>query len=154
MENKKNKPARKPRKNPSTQKPQRSYIRPATKAATHPVRAQILKALKESDKSTVELESVTGEARYNLYHHLHALEQRDFISYDMRDNKTKLYHLKNRENPEEAVIVLDENDIKKNKDKFKLLINTLSEIQGEKIQAYKRIVNAEICLYYSQKKGK
>lgn len=42
--------------------------------------------------------------------------------------------------------------IKDNKEKFKLLINTLSEIQGEKISSYSRITNAEICLYYSQKK--
>ncbi len=81
----------------------------------HPVRAQILKALKASDKSTVELESITGEARYNLYHHLNALEQADFVGWTMRDNKTKLYHLKNPENPEATVIVFDENDIKSNK---------------------------------------
>ena len=135
-------------------KAKRSYIRPATKAAAHPVRAQILKALKESDKSTVELESITGEARYNLYHHLNALEQRNFISWEMKDNKTKLYCIKNRENPEEAVIILDENDIRDNREKFKLLINTLSEIQGEEITSYEKITNAEICLYYSQKNRK
>lgn len=58
----------------------------------------------------MELEAVTGEARYNLYHHLHESEMRDFISFKMMDNKTKLYRIKSRNNPDEAVIVLDEKD--------------------------------------------
>jgi len=135
-------------------KSSRSYIRPATKAATHPVRAQILKALKASDKSTVELESMTGEARYNLYHHLNALEQADFVGWKMRDNKTKLFHIKNPEKPEATVIVLDKNDIKSNKKSFKALLNVLSEIEGKDIPDFDKITNAEICFYYSRKEGK
>ena len=61
------------------QKPMRSYIKTATKAATHPVRSSILKSLKDSAKSTVELEEITGEARYNLYHHLNLLEDVDLV---------------------------------------------------------------------------
>ena len=131
-------------------KSSRSYIRPATKAATHPVRAQILKALKASDKSTVELESITGEARYNLYHHLNALEQTGFVGWKMRDNKTKQYHLKRTKNPEAKVLVFDKNDIKSNKNHFKALLNVLQEIEGEDIQDIDNISDAEICLYYSR----
>ena len=74
-------------------KTKRSYINPVTKAVTHPVRSIIIEALKEGDKSTVELEKITGENRYNLYHHLNALEQVKLIGWKMLDNKTKLYHL-------------------------------------------------------------
>lgn len=62
----------------------RSYIRSATKAATHPVRSSILKSLKDSPKSTVELEEVTGEARYNLYHHLNSLEDVGLVEWKPR----------------------------------------------------------------------
>jgi DNA-binding transcriptional ArsR family regulator len=135
----------------------RSYIRAEIKAATHPVRAQILKALKASDKSTIELESITGEARYNLYHHLNALEQAGFVGWKMRDNKTKLYQLKNPKNPEATVLVFDKDDIKSNQKRFKALLNVLSEIGGEDIQDIDKITDAEICFYYSRpgkKKGK
>ncbi len=135
-------------------KSSRSYIRPETKAATHPVRAQILKALKAGDKSTVDLESITGEARYNLYHHLNALEQAGFVGWKMRDNKTKLYHSKSPANPEATVLVFDKNDIKSNEKRFKALLNVLREIEGEDIQDVDKITDAEICLYYSRSKKK
>ncbi len=135
-------------------KSSRSYIRPATKAATHPVRAQILKALKGGDKSTVELESITGEARYNLYHHLNALEETGFVGWKMRDNKTKLYHTKSPANPKARVLVFDRNDIKSNEKRFKDLLNVLSEIEGESFEDTDKITEAEICLYYSRPKKK
>lgn len=137
-------------------KSSRSYIRPETKAATHPVRSQILKALKAGDKSTVDLESITGEARYNLYHHLNALEETGFVGWKMRDNKTKLYHLKIPENPEARVLVFDKKDVKNNKKRFQDLLQVLRDIEGEEIKDLDRITEAEICLYYSRpkKKGK
>ena len=135
-------------------KSSRSYIRPETKAVTHPVRAQILKALKAGDKSTVELEAITGEARYNLYHHLNALGQAGFVGWKMRDNKTKLYHLKTPAKPETAVLVFDKEDIKSNEKRFKVLLEVLSDIEGEKIQDLDRISEAEICLHYSRPKKK
>ncbi len=132
----------------------RSYIRAETKAATHPVRAQILKALKASDKSTVELESITGEARYNLYHHLNALEQTGFVGWKMRDNKTKQYYLSTPVNPEAKVLVFDKNDIKDNEKRFKALMEVIAEIGGEDIQDVDKITDAEICLHYSRPKKK
>lgn len=135
-------------------KSSRSYIRPATKAATHPVRAHILKALKTGDKSTVELESITGEARYNLYHHLNALEEAGFVGWKMRDNKTKLFHAKSPAKPKATVLVFDKNDITDKKERFKALLDVLSDIEGEDIQDVDKITDAEICLYYSQPKKK
>jgi len=135
-------------------KSSRSYIRLATKAATHPVRAQILKALKTGDKSTVELESITGEARYNLYHHLNALEEAGFVGWKMRDNKTKLYRAKNPLRPDAKVLVFDKNDIKGNEKRFKALLDVLADIEGEDIQDVDKITDAEICLYYSRPKKK
>ena len=88
---------------PMLNKPSRSYLNPTTKAVAHPVRSQILRALKEGDLSTVELEKITGETRYNLYHHLSALEQVGLIDWTMRDNKTKLYQLRTPETPDVTV---------------------------------------------------
>jgi DNA-binding transcriptional ArsR family regulator len=135
-------------------KSSRSYIRPETKAATHPVRAQILKALKAGDKSTVELESITGEARYNLYHHLNALEDAGFVGWKMRDNKTKLYSAKSPAKSDAAVLVFDKDDIERNEKRFKVLMEVLSDIGGEEIQDLDKITDAEICLHYSRKKKK
>ena len=42
----------------------RSYMADALKAAAHPTRQDILKALEEKPHTTVELEEVTGENRY------------------------------------------------------------------------------------------
>ena len=135
-------------------KTSRSYIRSATKAATHPVRADILKALKEGDKSTVELEQVTGETRYNLYHHLNALEQVGLVGWTMKDNKTKLYHSETPNTPEVAVVILSEADIKGKKEKFNKLIDALGEVEGEVIPNADKITSAEICLYYTWEETK
>ena len=135
-------------------KSSRSYIRAETKAATHPVRAQIIKALKAGDKSTVELESITGEARYNLYHHLNALEHAGFVGWKMRDNKTKLYSAKSTAKSDAAVLVFDKDDIKRNEKRFKVLFEVLSDIEGEDIQDLDKITDAEICLHYSRPKKK
>ncbi len=127
----------------------RSYIRPETKAATHPVRAQILKALKEGDKSTVDLEQTTGETRYNLYHHLNALEQVGLIGWTMRDFKTKLYHSKTPNTPGVAVIILTEEEVRAKKEKFKSFIDALGALEGKDVPDADKVTSAEICLYYT-----
>jgi DNA-binding HxlR family transcriptional regulator len=140
----------------SGRKDSRSYISSVTKAATHPVRSQILKALKEGDKSTVELERVTCETRYNLYHHLNALEQVGLVNWTMRDNKTKLYHASTPNTPEVAVIILSEEDVAAKKGEFQNFLATLGALEGEVIPHPERIKSAEICLYYDweEKKGR
>jgi hypothetical protein len=133
-----------------TIKSSRSYISNTTKAATHPVRSQILKALKEGDRSTVELEAVTGEARYNLYHHLNALEEAGFIGWAMKDNKTKLFHLKARRKPREEVIVLNTTDIQEKPREFRDLVQALANMQGDPIEDFSSITNAEIYVHFSR----
>ena len=135
-------------------KAMRSYIASATKAAIHPVRAQLLKALKEGEKSTVDLEQLTGEARYNLYHHLNALEEVGLIGWTMRDSKTKLFALKTPEAPQAAVVVLDHNDIEQNRQRFNKVMDLLSDIEGERIPNRENVVRAEICLYYDNQEGR
>lgn len=130
-------------------KPSRSYISPTTKAVTHPVRSQILRALKEGDKPTVELEDITGETRYNLYHHLNALEQVGLVGWTMRDNKTKLYRLQTPEAPEVTVTILTEDEVRANQAKFKAFLDTLGGLAGEPVLNADKITGAEICLYYT-----
>lgn len=149
MENKDNKSKR-----PEiTNKGARTYISHATKAAAHPVRWTILKALQQSEKETVELESLTNESRYNLYYHLNELEKADLIEWKMRDNKTKIYRLKAAERPKVAVILLDSEDIQGKPKEFDALIDALSAMEGQEIQLRKDIVKAEICLYYEKSGG-
>ncbi len=133
---------------PMLNKPSRSYLNPTTKAVAHPVRSQILRALKEGDLSTVELEKITGETRYNLYHHLSALEQVGLIDWTMRDNKTKLYQLRTPETPDVTVTILSEEEVKAHREKLKLLVAALEEISGEPILNADKITVAEVCLYY------
>jgi DNA-binding transcriptional ArsR family regulator len=129
-------------------KPERSYINTATKAATHPVRSTILKSLKDSPRSTVELERITGEARYNLYHHLNLLEQVGLVHWELGDSKTKVYSLLKPKRPEVAVIILDEHEIKKKPKEFKAFLDLMGQIEGQDIPHRNKIVKTEVCLYY------
>jgi DNA-binding transcriptional ArsR family regulator len=146
MENKDSKS----RKVDITNKGARTYINYATKAAAHPVRSTILKALQESEKETVELESLTSESRYNLYYHLNALEKAGLIEWKMKDNKTKIYQVKSVEHPEVAVILINHEEIKGKRKEFDFLINALSNMEGQEIPFKESIVGAEICLYYAK----
>jgi len=126
----------------------RSYIQSATKAATHPVRSSILKSLKDSPKSTVELEELTGEARYNLYHHLNLLEDVDLIEWKFKDSKTKVFSLKKPKRPQAAVLIFDKDDIKIKQKEFTKLMDALVAMEGQEIPHKNKIVKAEICLYF------
>ena len=53
-----------------TSKSRRLQTDPTIAAAAHPTRQTILKNLQENDAlTTIELQKLTGEDRYNLYHH-------------------------------------------------------------------------------------
>ncbi len=136
-------------KGPGPVKISRSYISQATKAAAHPVRTQILKALRQGERSTVDLEGLTGESRYNLYHHLNALEQVGLVGWKMRDNKTKLYFLRTPKKPEVAVLIFSEADIREKRRIFERMLDVLSEFEGEPIPYSDKISSVEICLNYS-----
>lgn len=146
MEEKKNKP---PQGGSGSYPPKggRAYIRSATKAATHPVRARILKGLKEGEKSTTDLEELTGENRYNLYHHLNLLEGVGLVSHSVEENK-KFYHATRPDNPDVAVVIIDEEEIADNRGKFNHLLDVVGEIQGEHIPNREKITSAELCFYY------
>ena len=148
MKNKKKTTSKDPKSNKAGPKLMRSYIQSATKAATHPVRSSILKSLKDSPKSTVELEEITGEARYNLYHHLNFLEDVDLIKWNFKDSKTKVFSLKKPKRPQAAVLIFDNDDIKKRQKAFNRLIDALAAMEGQKIPHKDKIVKAEICLYF------
>ena len=148
MKNKKKATPKAPKGKRVGPKIMRSYIQSATKAATHPVRSSILKSLKESPKSTVELEETTGEARYNLYHHLNFLQDVDLIEWDLKDSKTKIFSLKKPKRPQAAVLIFDNDDIKKKRIEFTQLIDALVAMEGQEIPHKDKIVKAEICLYF------
>ena len=135
-----------------TNKGARTYINYATKAAAHPVRSTILKSLQESEKATAELETLTNESRYNLYYHLNELEKADLIEWKMRDNKTKIYRLKSVDRPKVAVVLIDDDDIKRKPKEFDAVIDALSAMEGQEIPSRKDIVKAEICFYYAEGK--
>jgi DNA-binding transcriptional ArsR family regulator len=80
------------------------------KATSHPTRELILRELKEGTRSTVELEEVTGESRYNLYHHLSVLEDAQLVTSGISEGRAKVFELSNPKRPEVAFIVLDGQD--------------------------------------------
>jgi len=136
-----------------SREPTRSYIESATKAAIHPVRSKILKALKEGEKSTLDLEEVTRRARHDLYHHLKVLEDANLIEWKFDRKGIKHYSRKSLQNPQAAVVVLEENDIREKQKDFDALVDLLSDIEGEKIPHRDRITRVEIYLYYGPSPG-
>ena len=84
---------------------------PYIKAAAHPTRQTILKSLKVEDSlSTIELEKLTQENRYNLYHHLSKLIEADLIEYQLDDGRAKRYSLKAGGEALERFILLEQDD--------------------------------------------
>jgi len=132
----------------SEKKDERSYIKDATRAATHPMRSKILKLLKDSSRSTIELEKMTGESRPNLYHHLYLLEKVDLIKSELKDNKTKIFSLDKPKRPDVAVFIFDEDDIDNNRDLFNDLFDVLSKIEGQNLPHKDKLSKAEICLHF------
>lgn len=133
----------------TTGEKRRKYIEDAFKAAAHPVRGKILKALQESDKTIAELERLTGENRYNLYFHLSKLEKEHLIGWKMQDNKTKIFHRRSVAKPDVAVVLLNRDEMRRKPQAFDALVDALSALEGQEIPYRDKIVKAEICLYYS-----
>ena len=134
-----------------TSKTERSYINPITKALSHPVRSVIIEALKEAPRSTVDLETLTGENRYNLYHHLNALEQVGLVGWKMLDNKTKLYNLKELKNPRVSALNISGTEIKIKPGAFKKLVAACEELNGRKIpfpEIPEQVKNVEIYIHF------
>ncbi|MFV2045087.1 MAG: winged helix-turn-helix domain-containing protein [Anaerolineales bacterium] len=84
---------------------------PYIKAASHPTRQTILKSLQENDAlTTVELQELTGENRYNLYHHLAKLQDAGLVDFELEDSRAKRYFLNSDEDTVERFFYLEPND--------------------------------------------
>ena len=137
------------RKKKGSRKPKnsrRTLLSSAVSATTHPTRELILRELRERPCSTLELESVTGESRYNLYHHLSVLEDAQLIIAALDDDrKTKRYELFRPTKPELSLLILDENDA----EEAKTLKRVLKHLDSENIPHLDEICRAKMIFYYS-----
>ena len=89
----------------------RQHTDPFIKAAAHPTRQTILKGLKENDSlSTLELEVLTNENRYNLYHHLSKLVEADLVEAKLDNGRAKRYSLKADIGGQDRFLHLDKDD--------------------------------------------
>jgi DNA-binding transcriptional ArsR family regulator len=84
---------------------------PYIAAASHPTRQTILKNLQENDSlTTIELQKLTGEDRYNLYHHLAKLQDAGLVDFELEDSRAKKYFLKSDEETTERFFYLEQGD--------------------------------------------
>ena len=123
----------------------RTLLSSAVSATTHPTRELILRKLKEHPCSTLELESVTGESRYNLYHHLAVLVDAQLITAELaEDRKTKRYKLFSPSKPELSLLILDEHEAKE----ADTLKGLLEYLDSENIPHADDICRAKMIFYY------
>ena len=126
----------------------RTYLEGAVKAASHPIRNQILRNLKKGPLSTIDLEEMVGENRYNLYHHLEVLVRSDLICEDETTGKIKKFKIKVQKKPEVGVLLFNHDDIKNNLSSWNKILDILEKIEGEKIPIKAMIKGIEIHLKY------
>jgi DNA-binding transcriptional ArsR family regulator len=81
-------------------RPSRAYADEAIRAGSHPTRRTILKTLQEGDCTTSQLEQITGENRYNLYHHLAILKEAGLVDARLEEGRVRKYHLSRSERPQ------------------------------------------------------
>lgn len=94
-------------------KSRRLQTDPAIAAASHPTRQTILKNLQENDAlTTIELQKLTGEDRYNLYHHLAKLQDAGLVDYELEDSRAKKYFLNSDRDTVERYFYLEPSDSK------------------------------------------
>ena len=125
----------------------RTLVSSAMSATAHPTRELILRELKEGPLSTLELEDVTGENRYNLYHHLSVLEDVQLVTSSIGDGRTKVFELCNPKRPEVAFMVLDSGDDDEAKVLKKILKLVHEETPGG-LPHVKDIHRAKMVFYY------
>ena len=96
-----------------TSKSRRLQTDPTIAAAAHPTRQTILKNLQENDAlTTIELQKLTGEDRYNLYHHLAKLQDAGLVDYELEGSRAKKYFLSTDEDTVERYFHIDGSDPK------------------------------------------
>lgn len=125
----------------------RSYAADAIKATSHPTRALILKALRAETRSTVELEELTGENRYNLYHHLDVLQQVGLVGFRMGENRMKEFYLKKPKRPETAYLQL-ERENPEDTERLERLVGTLGGMFADEIPNLDKVTRMRIILSY------
>lgn len=124
----------------------RAYASDVVKAAAHPTRQAILKALERGDQTTVELEKVTGENRYHLYHHLAVLEDTGLVASRV-EGKAKRFSLKKPKKPEAVYLELDRADPEESQ-KLMSLLDAVKDITGDEVPKLKKVTRARLMLSY------
>jgi DNA-binding transcriptional ArsR family regulator len=138
---------KKPRGPDGTSGSKRTLVSNAMKATSHPTREVILRELKEGPRSTMELEDVTGESRYNLYHHLSVLEDAQLVGSTITSGRTKAFELLTPKRPDVAFLVLDGGD----EEEARVLAKVLEVLQAETSEGIPRadeICRAKMVFYY------
>jgi hypothetical protein len=125
----------------------RSYPDESLRAATHPTRQTILKALQESDRSTTDLEHLTGENRYNLYHHLAILEQAGMVGHRLKDSRAKEFFLRKPSRRQSAVVQVSREESPEPA-LWEAFFHALSALSGEEIPRSRRVTSATVILTY------
>jgi DNA-binding transcriptional ArsR family regulator len=125
----------------------RALVSSSMSATAHPTRELILRTLKAGPQSTLDLEKVTGENRYNLYHHLSVLEDVPLITSSIGEGRRKVFELNNPKRPEVAFIVLDSRD-KEEAKVLKKTLKLLDEETEEGVPHRRDIRRAKMVFYY------
>ena len=131
---------------PLARPPSREVLGKTLKAASHPIRTQILKHLKSAPRSAIELEEFTGRSRYDLYHHLAVLDEENLIGQRFRDGKTKEFFLAKPSNPHSIAMLFDQEDLEKKPKALDKLIEAAEELEGSEIPHKERISGVQMIL--------
>jgi DNA-binding transcriptional ArsR family regulator len=124
----------------------RSYMSDVVKAAAHPTRQAILKALEKEPRTTVELEETTGENRYHLYHHLSVLEGAGLVRSKVV-GKAKEFSLLQPKKPESVYLQLDGDDPEE-REKLAALLDVVRSITDDRIPQLEKVTRARLMLSY------
>jgi len=125
----------------------RTLVSSAMRATSHPTREMILRELKDGPRSTLELEEVTGEDRYNLYHHLGVLEDARLVRSTLSSGRTKVFELLSPKRPDVAFMALDGEDEGEAR-ALERVLQVLQEETGEEIPRADEIRRAKMVFYY------
>jgi len=126
----------------------RAYPDETLRAATPPTRQTILKTLQESDRSTTDLEQLTGENRYNLYHHLAILEQTGLVGHRLKDSRSKEFFLRKPSRRQSAVYQVSRKE-RPSSSRWEAFFEALTALTGEEIPRSRHVSGATVVLTYS-----
>ena len=124
------------------------YVDTALKAASHPIRRNILKLVKQGSYTTTELEEKTNVKRYDLYYHLDMLVKAKLINkIEVPKGKT-YYELNILEKPVMIAFNFDKNEIKDNSELCEGLFDTIEKIEDYNLPNTKKISKIEVYFTY------